>query len=176
MWNLIISMNLSQFTESLSSRSSSRSSRKQDALRFALTKWGMANVKGWIAPEGVWISGIIFQSVGDISNKSSLSIISFSLVNKFHAESRVSPTEKIKIEFYNSQVFVLGYQFLEEIEHSVDRIKKFPKSGKIIKNRVHQYILLSFPYMIFYIVNINYIYLVAIAHQRRKPNYWKERL
>lgn len=83
---------------------------------------------------------------------------------------------EFSIKFYNSQVIGLGYDFLEEVEHSIEIIKRFPKCGKILKNHVRQLVLQRFPYMILYNFKENQINIVAVAHQKQKPDYWKKRL
>ncbi|WP_371805113.1 type II toxin-antitoxin system RelE/ParE family toxin [Candidatus Lokiarchaeum ossiferum] len=80
------------------------------------------------------------------------------------------------IIYYDSQVFGLGYNFLEEVEHLIKNIQKFPKCGKILRNNVRQIVLQRFPYMILYIFKENQIYIVAVAHQNQKPYYWKSRV
>ncbi|MHA1585324.1 MAG: type II toxin-antitoxin system RelE/ParE family toxin [Promethearchaeota archaeon] len=80
------------------------------------------------------------------------------------------------INYYDSQVQGLGFDFLEEVEHSIEIIQKFPKCGKILRNHVRQFVLQRFPYMIFYLFKENQIYVVAVALQRQKPYYWKSRM
>ena len=80
------------------------------------------------------------------------------------------------IFYYDSQVFGLGYNFLEEVERSIKKIHKFPKCGKVFRNNIRQIVLQRFPYMILYIFKENQIYVVAVAHQKQKPYYWKSRL
>lgn len=83
---------------------------------------------------------------------------------------------EIGIRYYNLQVLGLGFDFLEEVEHSIEIIQKFPKCGKILRNHVRQIILQRFPYMILYLIKENQIYVVGVAHQRQKPYYWKSRM
>ncbi len=92
----------------------------------------------------------------------------------FHpeAENELNST----IDFYNRKVSGLGLEFLEEIERDINLIDGNPDRWLILKNRVRKYILKQFPYTIYYIFDPNRIYIVAIAHQKRKPFYWKDRL
>jgi len=92
----------------------------------------------------------------------------------FHpeAENELNST----IDFYNQKVSGLGLEFLEEIERGIKLIDKNPDRWRILKNHLHQYVMRRFPYSILYIFDPNRIYIVAIAHQNRKPFYWKERL
>ena len=92
----------------------------------------------------------------------------------FHpeAENELNST----IDFYNRKVSGLGLEFLEEIERVINLIDKNPERWLVLKYRVRRYVVKQFPYSIFYISDSNRIYVVAIAHQKRKPFYWKDRL
>lgn len=79
-------------------------------------------------------------------------------------------------EFYDRQIFGLGTKFLNEVEYSVDLIQKFPKRWPIVENNIHKYHLQKFPYHICYEVYSKFIHILAIAHEKRDPNYWKDRL
>ena len=78
------------------------------------------------------------------------------------------------IGYYNEQTPGLGVIFFEEIERSINNINKNPKRWKICAKKVRQCIVPRFPFSIFYIYNSNTIYIVAIAHNKQNPNYWKE--
>jgi toxin ParE1/3/4 len=80
------------------------------------------------------------------------------------------------IAFYNQQSSGLGIEFLEEIERCFNLIRDNPKRWKILKKGIRQYIVRRFPYLIFYIYDRNQVFIVAIAHNCRKPDYWKERI
>jgi len=92
----------------------------------------------------------------------------------FHpeAENELNST----IDFYNQKVSGLGLEFLDEIERVINLINKNPDRWLVLKYQVRRYIVKQFPYSIFYIFEPNRIYVVAIAHQKRKPFYWKDRI
>jgi hypothetical protein len=80
------------------------------------------------------------------------------------------------ISYYNEQINGLGLEFLEEISRSINIINVNPKRWSILKLHVRKYIVQRFPFSIFYICNRSTIYIVAIAHNKRKPYYWKNRI
>lgn len=43
-------------------------------------------------------------------------------------------------------------------------------------SEVHRKVLRRFPYSIFYLVEDEAVVIVAIAHHKRRPGYWKQRL
>ncbi|MHA1719159.1 MAG: type II toxin-antitoxin system RelE/ParE family toxin [Promethearchaeia archaeon] len=92
----------------------------------------------------------------------------------FHPEAEIELNSTI--DFYNRKVSGLGFEFLEKIERAINLIDRNPDRWQILKYRVRKYIVKQFPYSIYYIFDPNRIYVVAIAHQKRKPFYWKDRL
>ncbi len=92
----------------------------------------------------------------------------------FHPEARDELFSSIA--YYNEKSPGLGTEFLEEIKKSVRNIQSNPKRWKIVKNQVRQCILQRFPFLIFYISTPKQIFIVAFAHNKRKPNYWQSRV
>ena len=80
------------------------------------------------------------------------------------------------IEHYELEVKNLGIKFKEEVKHGLRRIKEFPEAWAVEEGDVRRYLLHKFPYKILYSVEESYIYIIAIAHCHRKPNYWIERI
>ena len=79
------------------------------------------------------------------------------------------------IAYYELEVSGLGETFKEEIKKSIKRIIVYPKAWSIEKGEVRKHLLHKFPYKILYSIESNHIYLVAVAHLHRRPNYWIER-
>ena len=80
------------------------------------------------------------------------------------------------IAYYELQVKNLGGRFKNEIKNAIKRIIEYPKTWSIEKGDVRKYLLHKFPYKILYSIESDHIYIIAIAHQHRKPSYWVERL
>jgi hypothetical protein len=80
------------------------------------------------------------------------------------------------VEWYNQQVVGLGLEFLDEFDDSVKLVAAFPEiSGKILDD-IRRFLINRFPYGIIYGIDGDFIVIIAIAHLRRKPNYWIDRL
>ncbi|MHA1521467.1 MAG: type II toxin-antitoxin system RelE/ParE family toxin [Promethearchaeota archaeon] len=84
----------------------------------------------------------------------------------------------ISAEYYNQKVPGLGYDFLVEIEESINIIQKNPRRWKFINDYIQKYNLRRFPFSIHYNYNelANKIIIVSIAHQKRLPGYWRNRV
>jgi mRNA-degrading endonuclease RelE of RelBE toxin-antitoxin system len=74
---------------------------------------------------------------------------------------------------YNNKDIGLGYDFLDDLESSLDTIKSAPMRWKKIEGRIHRFIMKKFPYKIIYEISDTIIFILAVAHQSRKPDYWK---
>ena len=93
---------------------------------------------------------------------------------RFLPPARVELVEAIG--YYEAQVSGLGSTFAHEIKAALTRIDQFPTAWQSLSPRTRRYLLRQFPYGVIYAVRDNEIVVVAIAHQHRKPDYWKNRL
>jgi hypothetical protein len=79
------------------------------------------------------------------------------------------------IAFYELEHSGLGIKFKEEVQKNIERIKKFPLAVSIERGEIRKSLLHKFPYKILYSIESDHIFIIALAHQHRKPDYWVER-
>lgn len=79
-------------------------------------------------------------------------------------------------DFYDFQVKGLGARFKKEIKNGIPRIREYPEAWPKARGDVRRYILHKFPYKILYSIEKDYIYIIAIAHSHRRPEYWIDRI
>ncbi len=77
--------------------------------------------------------------------------------------------------WYEEQAVGLGYEFLDEFDQSLRLIASFPHLQPLVDKKVRRCLVNRFPYGIFYGVAESTIIVIALAHLRRKPAYWKSR-
>jgi hypothetical protein len=77
--------------------------------------------------------------------------------------------------YYEGRATGLGSDFLDDVEHGVSRIRQFPYSWATYEGEYRRHLLQQFPYGLIYRVGSDKIFIVAVAHLRRKPGYWKSR-
>ena len=65
--------------------------------------------------------------------------------------------------------------FLQEIEHAGKTITTSSKSWPAYLHGSKRYLLKHFPFSIIYREKDGIIEILAVAHQRRRPGYWKKR-
>ena len=68
-----------------------------------------------------------------------------------------------------------GGRLRAEVDHVLDRIAKTPEQGSPHLYGTRRFVLLQFPYSTVY-VSLDVTYIVAVAHQKRRPGYWRKRL
>ena len=79
-------------------------------------------------------------------------------------------------QYYELQIAGLGLRFQEEVKRGSRRILEYPEAWAIENEDIRRYVLHKFPYKILYSIEKNHIYIIAIAHGHRRPNYWIERV
>ena len=78
--------------------------------------------------------------------------------------------------FYEARLAGLGEAFLLEVERCFDRAHHAPESGALYYGKFRRLLVRRFPYAIIYEVLPQEVLIIAVAHQRRKPGYWRRRL
>jgi plasmid stabilization system protein ParE len=76
--------------------------------------------------------------------------------------------------FYHRQAAGLGERFLDDVERAAQLLRQQPSLGQQLDDDLHQLILHRFPFSLIYAREPNAVLIVAIAHQRRRPGYWRE--
>jgi toxin ParE1/3/4 len=92
----------------------------------------------------------------------------------FHPDADAELTEAA--QYYESRQPGLGSDFLAEVERALDQILTNPEAFRKIGRRVRLKPLWRFPYNLIYAVYPERIRIVAFAHQKRRPFYWRKRL
>lgn len=77
-------------------------------------------------------------------------------------------------DFYDLESPGLGNAFLDEIQKAIGQILLFPESAPE-KGKIKTFNLSRFPYSLMYAIRPVEIRLLAVAHQRRRPFYWRNR-
>lgn len=78
-------------------------------------------------------------------------------------------------DYYDEMTFGLGKSFIRELERTINIIKKNPLAYPVIKDNIRKALIIKFPYALLYRIEKENIYILAVMHQKRKPNYWVNR-
>lgn len=80
------------------------------------------------------------------------------------------------VAWYSQQAPGLGEVFLLETLKTLKLMAQFPQAWHPLGASIRRCRLNRFPYSVIYSVENNELLVIAIAHQHRKPRYWKSRL
>jgi len=79
-------------------------------------------------------------------------------------------------QFYEARVPQLGTQLLATADKALSVVLQAPERWRIIEADVRRYAMPRFPYFIYYRVLPDHLRILAFAHHRRHPDYWRGRL
>ena len=66
--------------------------------------------------------------------------------------------------------------FADEIDQAIQKVRRSPKRWPIYDGSVRRYVLHGFPFQIIYYLDAaDTIYVLAVAHTRKRPGYWTHR-
>lgn len=77
-------------------------------------------------------------------------------------------------QYYEVESQGLGTRFRQEVKKAINRLCDYPGAWSIERGHVRKCLLHRFPYKVLYSIEENHIFIIAIAHQHRKPDYWIE--
>jgi plasmid stabilization system protein ParE len=78
--------------------------------------------------------------------------------------------------FYEKADQGLGSRFVDEVLKAIAHLERNPYAGPLIGKRVRKSSLKNFPYKLIYHASAKELVIVAIAHDKRQPSYWRKRL
>lgn len=79
------------------------------------------------------------------------------------------------VRFYEDKCPKLGIDFLKEIESGLKTVGNSPNLWPIRKDNTRRYLVHRFPYLVIYVVQNESIWIIAFAHCKRNPGYWRDR-
>ena len=92
----------------------------------------------------------------------------------FHPEAEDEYFEAIA--FYDAEHPNLGDEFVEAVASASAFICANSEAGRRVRPTVRRWLVRRFPYALFYVDEPERIYILAVAHHRRKPDYWVHRI
>jgi len=81
--------------------------------------------------------------------------------------------------FYDGESEGLGDLFLDDVEQVLKRLKVHPRMGRVLLSAIRQHPLRRFSYSLVYRLEEEpsgeQIFILAVAHHKRRPRYWAPR-
>lgn len=90
--------------------------------------------------------------------------------------------EEAEREFLESVIYYetkepgLGTRFREEVAAVVEWINRFPAIPRLRRRGYRRVNLRAFPHYVSYVIRGEKIWIVAIAHGYRRPEFWMDRI
>lgn len=78
--------------------------------------------------------------------------------------------------FYAARAPGLAEEFLLELQKALDLATTAPDAGARYPMGTRRLLLQRFPYSVVYRPETDFVWIVAVAHQRRRPGYWRRRV
>jgi hypothetical protein len=94
--------------------------------------------------------------------------------SRFHEAAEAEVTEAL--DYYDGKASGLGDRFLVEIKLATGYIERYPEIAPVIDYGVRAKTLAHFPYTLMYVQDAQELFIVAVAHQSKRPGYWADRL
>ncbi len=91
----------------------------------------------------------------------------------FHPEAEAELNQAI--DYYEEIDPGLGWDFAVEVNSTVQRTIAFPNAWPVIEGEIRRSLVRRFPYGVLYSEENGQIYIVAVMHLHRHPDYWKMR-
>jgi toxin ParE1/3/4 len=91
----------------------------------------------------------------------------------FHPEARAEFIAAL--DYYEECAPGLGADFAIEVRSTIQQILSFPNAWPILEDNLRRSQTRRFPYGIIYSHDEGIIYILAVMHLHRDPNYWQDR-
>jgi len=79
-------------------------------------------------------------------------------------------------DYYERQSTGLGTRFVDAIESGFRQIECSPFTWRCIRGDIRRFLVKTFPFGIVYACQNEQIFVLAIMHLKREPDYWLGRL
>jgi plasmid stabilization system protein ParE len=94
-------------------------------------------------------------------------------------ELRVHPEARREfndaIDYYERESPGLGLIFTNEIDSGFARIREYPDAAPLVAECARRLALAKFPFSLIYEIREDCLMVLAVAHHRKRPYYWRVR-
>ena len=79
-------------------------------------------------------------------------------------------------DWYEQQQVGLGLRFKSAVRDAARQIARAPLLFPVELEDVRRYVMNRFPYTLRYVLRADELWILAVSHQHRQPDYWVERI
>jgi toxin ParE1/3/4 len=95
-------------------------------------------------------------------------------MHQFHEEALEEYVDAIR--FYTRANRSVGERFVRSIEQAIEDIVAAPLRWRALLCGLRRRVIRGFPYVVFYRVHEDAVFVLAVAHCSRRPGYWRSRV
>lgn len=92
---------------------------------------------------------------------------------RFHPAASVEV--EVAVEWYAERSPIAARAFAAEVNACVERVREVPDCWPRYVHGTRRYLFPHFPFSLVYRVRNGDVEIVAVAHHRRRPGYWRGR-
>jgi len=79
-------------------------------------------------------------------------------------------------EYYEAQEEGLGGKSRRAVWAAIAILERYPKIGEEVRPGIRKILLRRFPHKLLYSVSDTTLYIIAVTHGHREPDYWIDRV
>ena len=98
------------------------------------------------------------------------------MIAKFRFISSAMEEVAEAIEHYNQASPRISDAFLSELDHVIQLLMDFPQTGTSVHDDFRSFPFRRYPFNVVYRIDSEELVVVAVTHQSRKPDYWRDRV
>lgn len=78
-------------------------------------------------------------------------------------------------KWYSRQSPGLDLAFRDELDRTLDRIRRLPMGFPVVEENIRRANLQRFPYGVFYVIRASDVLVLGVVHHARHPSHWASR-
>ncbi|MFZ0299971.1 MAG: type II toxin-antitoxin system RelE/ParE family toxin [Candidatus Sulfotelmatobacter sp.] len=78
--------------------------------------------------------------------------------------------------WYFSHSYDVSVEFLSDLYAALETISRAPQRWPVHTHGTRRFVMQRFPFSVVYLDDPELVTILAVAHSKRKPGYWKDRL
>ena len=94
--------------------------------------------------------------------------------HEFHPEAAQEFAEGVL--YYKNRGRTLGTRFAREVRAAIQKILHTPQRWRVLEADVRRCRVRVFPHSVLYTIERDYVLVIAVAHDKREPGYWRHRV
>ena len=79
------------------------------------------------------------------------------------------------LAFYSTRGLIAAERFLDDVEAALELVAEASERWPLYRAGTRRYVMAAFPYSIVYRATPSEIQVFAVAHAKRRPQYWTRR-